>query len=46
MIDGLEELPMDMQEKVLRAIDQGHVDDADWNGVSTPVRPLTESQHR
>lgn len=32
-IDGFEELPDDVQEKVIRAVEQGHVDDEDWNGV-------------
>ncbi|KAK0884232.1 hypothetical protein LTR87_001861 [Friedmanniomyces endolithicus] len=32
MVDGFEDLPTDMQEKVQRAFDQGHVDDADWGG--------------
>lgn len=34
MIDGYDELPEDMQAKVLRALEQGHVDDEDWKGVS------------
>lgn len=33
MVDGFEELPEELQEKVKRALEQGHVDDADWNGV-------------
>lgn len=33
LIDGYDELPADAQEKVKRALDQGHVDDEDWNGV-------------
>jgi hypothetical protein len=32
-LDGYEELPEDIQEKVARAFKQGHVDDDDWNGV-------------
>ncbi|KAK0938399.1 hypothetical protein LTR29_010039 [Friedmanniomyces endolithicus] len=32
MVDGYEDLPSDMQEKVQRAFEQGHVDDADWGG--------------
>lgn len=35
MVDGFEELPEDAQEKVKRALEQGHVDDDDWNGVCT-----------
>lgn len=34
LIDGYDELPSDAQEKVKRALEQGHVDDEDWNGVS------------
>lgn len=33
-LDGYEELPSEMQEKVARAFEQGHVDDGDWKGVS------------
>lgn len=31
-VDGYEELPEDVQEKVRRAMEQGHVDDEDWRG--------------
>lgn len=31
-VDGYEDLPPEVQEKVKRALDQGHVDDEDWNG--------------
>ena len=33
-LDGYDELPEDLQEKVRRALLQGHVDDEDWKGVS------------
>lgn len=33
-LDGYEELPEDLQEQVGRAMENGHVDDEDWNGVS------------
>lgn len=33
MLDGYEELSEDLQEKVRRAFEQGHVDDDDWRGV-------------
>lgn len=33
LIDGYDLLPADAQEKVKRALEQGHVDDDDWNGV-------------
>lgn len=32
MVDGYEELPEDAQEKVRKALEEGHVDDDDWNG--------------
>lgn len=35
MIDGFEEMPADWQDKIKRAVEQGHVDDEDWKGVST-----------
>lgn len=31
-VDGYDELPPEVQEKVKRALEQGHVDDEDWNG--------------
>jgi len=34
LVDGWDELPADAQEKVKRALEQGHVDDEDWKGVS------------
>lgn len=34
LIDGYDELDEDSQQKVYRALDQGHVDDEDWKGVS------------
>ena len=34
LIDGYDELPEDMQAKVLKALEVGHVADEDWNGVS------------
>lgn len=38
-VDGYEELPQDVQEKVYRALDQGHVDDEDWKGDPEYNRP-------
>jgi hypothetical protein len=32
-IDGLDEVPAEVQETVKRALQQGHVDDADFDGV-------------
>ncbi|KAF2208079.1 hypothetical protein CERZMDRAFT_19825, partial [Cercospora zeae-maydis SCOH1-5] len=32
LIDGYDDLPADAQEKVKRSLEQGHVDDEDWNG--------------
>lgn len=34
LVDGYDELPAPLQEKVERAFEQGHVDDDDWTGVS------------
>lgn len=34
LVDGYDDLPAEFQEKVVRAFEQGHVDDEDWNGVS------------
>ncbi|CAK3914966.1 Zinc finger PARP-type [Lecanosticta acicola] len=39
LIDGLDELPQDAQDKVMRAIEQGHVDDEDWRGDPQMNRP-------
>ena len=33
-LDGYEDLPEDLQEKIATAIQEGHVADEDWNGVS------------
>ncbi|KAL9096681.1 MAG: hypothetical protein Q9165_001169 [Trypethelium subeluteriae] len=30
LVDGMDELPEEMQDKIKRAIQQGHVDDEDW----------------
>jgi len=37
LIDGWEDLDEESQEKVMRALKQGHVDDADWKGASLPL---------
>ena len=34
ILDNFENLPEEIQEKVKRALEQGHVDDEDWRGVS------------
>ena len=34
MVDGYDELPEDAKDKVRRALEQGHIDDEDWKGVS------------
>ncbi|KAI9831548.1 MAG: hypothetical protein M1819_004778 [Sarea resinae] len=39
MIDGYDEIPSELQEKVARAVEQGHVDDADWRGDVEMNRP-------
>ncbi|PWY66560.1 zf-PARP-domain-containing protein [Aspergillus eucalypticola CBS 122712] len=38
-LDGYDELPEDLQEKVRTAIEQGHVDDEDWKGDVELNRP-------
>ena len=35
LVDGYNELPEWAQQKVKRALEQLHVDDDDWNGVSS-----------
>ena len=42
-LDGHDELPEDLQEKVANAIEQGHVDDEDWSGVPLPTKGLCKS---
>ncbi|KAL4957244.1 hypothetical protein BDW69DRAFT_156725 [Aspergillus filifer] len=39
MLDGYDELPSDLQDKIKRALEQGHVDDADWKGDVEVNRP-------
>lgn len=33
LLDGYDELPEEFQEKVVNAIEQGHIDDEDWRWV-------------
>lgn len=33
-LDGYEELSQEAQVKIRKALEQGHVDDEDWKGVS------------
>lgn len=35
MVDGYDELPAEFQEKIRFALENGHVPDEDWKGVST-----------
>jgi len=30
LVDGYTDMSTEMQEKIMRALEQGHVDDADW----------------
>ncbi|KAL2057564.1 hypothetical protein ABVK25_001948 [Lepraria finkii] len=39
LLDGLEELPEDIQEKIKTALAEGHVADEDWNGDIEMNRP-------
>lgn len=34
LLEGFENLPADLQAKIEKAVEQGHVDDEDWRGVS------------
>jgi hypothetical protein len=34
MVDGFDEVPADYQEKINFALENGHVPDEDWKGVS------------
>lgn len=44
-LDGYEELPEDLQKKVRQALEQGHVDDEDWNGVHLSFHLTTILSH-
>lgn len=37
-LDGYDELPELYQDKIRVALEQGHVDNADWKGVSAYIR--------
>ncbi|KAL8972654.1 MAG: hypothetical protein Q9183_000432, partial [Haloplaca sp. 2 TL-2023] len=39
MLDGYDGLPLTYQDKVMRALQQGHVDDEDWKGDKEMNRP-------
>lgn len=39
MVDGFDELPDEYQEKIKYALENGHVHDEDWNGVSSSKAP-------
>lgn len=36
-LDGFDEIPEDVQTKIKTAVENGHVDDDDWTGVSTLI---------
>lgn len=36
-LDGYEDLPEDLQEKIQNAVQEGHVADEDWGGVQCHV---------
>ena len=42
-LDGYEELPEEFQEKVVRALEQGHIDDEDWGWVGLSTTDLYTS---
>ncbi|KAJ6096265.1 zf-PARP-domain-containing protein [Penicillium sp. IBT 16267x] len=39
LLDGYDELPEESQEKIRRALDNGHIDDEDWKGDIEMNRP-------
>lgn len=42
-LDGYDELPEEFQEKVVNAIEQGHIDDEDWGWVVISTNALYTS---
>ena len=40
LLDGYEELDSESQDKIRKALADGHVDDSDWKGVSAAVMHL------
>ena len=40
LLDGYEDLDDESQDKVRKALADGHVDDSDWKGVGTAVMCL------
>ncbi|KAI9844005.1 MAG: hypothetical protein M1837_005940 [Sclerophora amabilis] len=46
LLDGYDEVPNDLQERIRRALDQGHVDDADWRGDVEMNRPGMRGTHK
>ena len=39
-LDGYEELPEDYQEKIVKALEEGHVADEDWTGVNPIIHSV------
>jgi len=39
MLDGWEELSDEHKAKITKALEVGHVEDEEWNGVSTMICP-------
>lgn len=37
LLDGFDEIDQESQDKIRRALKQGHVDDEDWKGVSRHI---------
>lgn len=37
VLEGYDDLPEEYQEKIRKALSQGHIDDEDWKGVSHPL---------
>lgn len=41
-IDGFDEMSKELQAKIRKAIEVGHVEDDEWKGVSSPVLMLKD----
>lgn len=41
VVDGYDELPAEFQEKVKFALENGHIPDEDWKGVSQATPAIT-----
>jgi hypothetical protein len=44
ILDGWEDLSDEHQSKITKALDRGHVEDEEWNGVSAMICPRIPDQ--